>query len=117
MLFQQVNIVNEFLHKLVEVLVEGPDLALCIFGERLRVDDDFALRAIVDNDAFQAALLPVLELLRLVLARQVLSVRLLVPHLEKQSAAMVLQICQICINVNVRLNQSEKHIPSVFDAL
>ena len=65
------------------MLVEGPDLALCILGERLRVDDDFVLRSIIDNDAFQATLLPVFELLRLVLARQVLGIWLLVPHLEK----------------------------------
>ena len=99
------------------MLVEGPNLALCIFGERLRVDDNFGLCTIVDNDTFQAALLPVLELLSLVLARQILGVRLLVPHLEQQSAAMVLQICQISIDVNIRLDQSEKHIPCIFDAL
>ena len=65
------------------MLVEGPNFALCVLCKCLGVDHLFATLSIVHNYSIEPTLFTVLELLGLVLAGQVLSVGLLVPHLKK----------------------------------
>jgi len=50
---KKIDFIDELLYKLVEVLVESPNFALCIFRESLRVDNYFDLFTIVDNDSIQ----------------------------------------------------------------
>jgi len=50
-------------------------------------------------------------------ACQVLEVGLLIPHLEQEGAAMVLQCAQISIDVDIGLDEVVEYFPCGFDTL
>ena len=99
------------------MLVEGSNFALCILCKCLRVDHLFATLSIVHNDSIEPTLFTVFKLLCLVLAGQVLSVGLLVPHLKKKGTAVVLERGQVSIDVDVGLDKPEEDLPGFLHAL
>lgn len=100
------------------MLVESAYLALGILGKRLRVNHILALiTTILHDNPLQTALFSIFQLLGPVLARQLLGVNLLVPHFKQKCAAMVLQRCQVSVDVHIGIYQVIQHIPSLLHTL